>query len=399
VSKKAIILVLGLAGFTVMADAWVVSPLLPAISKDLSVNATSAGIIITAYMIPFGIFQLVFGPLADRFGKKQVITFAMIFFTISTGLCVVGNSLGTLTLYRVLAGIFAASVMPISMALISDIFPLEERQAAIGSFIGISFLGQGLCMAIGATLAYFFNWRGAFFLYAVLSLLSTMLLLTTGRGIPSFKNSKSEFLAPYLRLLSKKESLFIYLIIFFEGIMVLGSFSYIGSFVSSVYQFNSLYIGLIMTGFGMMSVIGGRLSGGIANRIGKKKILVAGLCIAALSIFILFISGNILSALVAGVALFGFGFILAHSTLITIASEFAPRSRAIAMSLVTTCFVSGGGIGTAIGGSLIKVYGFNAFFLYYGIALIILVVATTVLVKNQDKFAKAGQNREVYFKN
>jgi predicted MFS family arabinose efflux permease len=395
VSKKAIILILGLAGFTVMADAWVVSPLLPAISKDLGVSATSAGIIITAYMIPFGIFQLVFGPLADRFGKKQVITFAMIFFTISTGLCAVGYSLGTLTLYRVLAGIFAASVMPISMALISDIFPMEERQEAIGSFIGISFLGQGLCMAIGATLAYFFNWRGAFILYAVLSLLSTILLLTAGRGIPSFKNSKSEFLALYLRLLSKKESLFIYLIVFFEGIMVLGSFSYIGAFISNVYQFNSLYIGLIMTGFGIMTVIGGRLSGKIANRIGVKRILIVGLCLAALSDFILFITGNIVSMLIVGVALMGFGFILAHSTLITIASEFVPKSRAIAMSLVTTCFVSGGGIGTAIGSILIKVYGFNSFFLCCGMALIFLIIATTVLVKNKDEFAKAGQNREV----
>jgi MFS family permease len=38
-------------------------------------------------MIPFGFFQIVFGPLADRFGKKQVITFAVAMFTIATGLC------------------------------------------------------------------------------------------------------------------------------------------------------------------------------------------------------------------------------------------------------------------------------------------------------------------------
>ena len=83
-NKQAIILILGLAGFTVMADTWVVSPLLPAISQDLGEGAADAGIIITAYMITFGIFQLIFGPLADRFGKKQIITSTMIFFTIST---------------------------------------------------------------------------------------------------------------------------------------------------------------------------------------------------------------------------------------------------------------------------------------------------------------------------
>ena len=81
-----------------MADTWVVSPLLPAISADLGVSPASAGIIITAYMICFGIFQLVFGPLADRFGKKQIISLTMIFFTIATGLCAVGYRLGALNL-------------------------------------------------------------------------------------------------------------------------------------------------------------------------------------------------------------------------------------------------------------------------------------------------------------
>jgi MFS family permease len=62
-----LILVLGLAGFVVMADNWVVSPILPAIAKSLQVSPVRAGLLISAYMIPFGLFQLVFGPLADRY--------------------------------------------------------------------------------------------------------------------------------------------------------------------------------------------------------------------------------------------------------------------------------------------------------------------------------------------
>jgi predicted MFS family arabinose efflux permease len=237
-NNRTIILILGSAGFTVMADNWVVSPLLPAISKDFGVSATSAGILITAYMIPFGIFQLVFGPLADRFGKKQVITFAMILFTIGTGLCALGYSLDNLTIYRAMAGIFAASVMPVSLALIGDLVPMAERQAAIGSFMGISFLGQGFSMAIGGTLAYVISWRGAFVLYAILAILSVILLLTAGKNIPSSKNPRSEFFAPYSKLLTQKESLFTYLIVIFEGFLILGSFSYLGAFISDAYHYN-----------------------------------------------------------------------------------------------------------------------------------------------------------------
>ena len=383
-SKRLIILILGLAGFTVMADNWVVSPILPAISKDFGVSSISAGVLITSYMIPFGVFQLIFGPLADRFGKKQVITIAMVFFTIATALCAVGYNLSNLVLYRALTGICAASVMPISLALIGDLVPMEERQSAIGSFMGISFLGQGLSMAIGGTIAYFLNWRGVFALYAVLAVLSTILLFTIGKNIPSTKNPNSEFLAPYLRLIGNKESLFTYIIVIIEGILIIGSFSYVGAFISNVYKYNFLQIGFIMTGFGIMAIIGGRLSGKIASKIGKKNILVVGLISATLADLVLFSMGNVLGMLILGVALLGLGFIFAHSTLLTIATEFAQKARGIAMSLVAFCFMVGGGVGTAIGGRLIKIYGFSNFFLYCGIAFIVLVAATVFLINIKD---------------
>jgi len=101
-----IIMLLGLAGFMVMADNWVVSPILPAISQNLDIDISRAGLLITAYMIPFGIFQIIFGPLADRYGKKQVITSAMIIFTIATGLCALGSSLTSLSIFRALTGVF-----------------------------------------------------------------------------------------------------------------------------------------------------------------------------------------------------------------------------------------------------------------------------------------------------
>ena len=113
-NKKNIIGLLGLAGFVVMADNWVVSPILPAISQNLDIDIARAGLLISAYMLPFGIFQIIFGPLADRYGKKQVVAFSMALFTIATGLCALGTGLTDLGIYRALTGVFAASVMPVS---------------------------------------------------------------------------------------------------------------------------------------------------------------------------------------------------------------------------------------------------------------------------------------------
>lgn len=85
--KKKIILILGFAGFVAIVDNWVVSTILPSISQNLNVDIASASIVITAYMLPFGLFQLLYGYLAERFGKRQVITFAISMFTIATALC------------------------------------------------------------------------------------------------------------------------------------------------------------------------------------------------------------------------------------------------------------------------------------------------------------------------
>jgi predicted MFS family arabinose efflux permease len=379
--ENRLILILGLAGFVVMADNWVVSPILPAIARSLQVSPVQAGLLISAYMIPFGLFQLVFGPLADRFGKQQVINFSMIFFTIGTALCGLGLGLFDLGIYRALTGIFAASVMPISLALIGDVIPMERRQQAIGTFMGIAFLGQGLSMAIGGSIAYFVSWRGVFFTYAALSVLSTLLLMVAGRHASSKRNPHSLFFKPYLDLIGNAKSLMIYLIVLAEGILIIGSFSYLGAYTELLFHFNYLYIGLTLTAFGAGAVITGRLVGKIVPRLGRPNTLLMGLIVAMGADFLLYGVKTSTLMLTVGVALLGIGFMLAHSSLLTMATEFAKMARGTAMSLVAFCFMGGGGVGTAIGGKVISSLGYARFYGLYGLFLLGLVIITRGIVR------------------
>ena len=394
IGKSTLILLLGLAGFMVMADNWVVSPILPAIAGSLGVDIPTAGLLITAYMIPFGIFQIVFGPLADRYGKKQVITLSMILFTVATGLCAFGTGLASVGVYRALTGVFAAAVMPISFALIGDSFPMQERQQALGTFIGISFLGQGLSMAMGGVISYFFNWRDVFLVYAVLSLVPTVLLLKNYRSMPSQKNPDCSIVKPYLELLSNPASLFTYLAIVLEGTFIIGSFSYGGSYLSRVHHYNSLQIGLLMTGFGIMSVIGGRISGKLANSIGALKVLRIGLLLAAAGDLAIYFLGANIGLFVVGIATLGLGFIFAHSTLVTRATGFAQKSRGTAMSLVAFCFMGSGGIGTAIGGRLIARLGIESVFGIYGAGLVGALAVVLLLLREENQ-ATAGVSSNI----
>jgi predicted MFS family arabinose efflux permease len=381
--KNNIVILLGLLGFIVMADNWVVSPILPAIAGTIGVAVERAGLLIAAYMIPFGMFQIIFGPLADRYGKKKIITVSIVLFTVATGLCSVGSGLTDLAVYRAMTGIFAASIIPISLALIGDIFPVQERMGAIGLFMGICFLGQGLSMIIGGAIAYFLNWRAVFAVYALLSLIPMTLIIRSYPFLPDTRNTESTFFAPYLKLARSATSLFTYLLILLEGIFIIGSFSYLGAFISRTYHFNYLLIGLIMTAFGVMTLAGGRLSGKLSQKTNPRKIMTTGLLLATLAELLIYYCGNTLWGLVTGIGLLGLGFMLAHSTLLTRATEFAMNARGAAMSLVAFCFMGGGGVGTAIAGKIAGAYGLSSLFLVYGIALGTTLVPSFFLISGK----------------
>ncbi|MDA8336349.1 MAG: hypothetical protein M0Z41_15405 [Peptococcaceae bacterium] len=95
--------------------------------------------------------------------------------------------------------------------------------------------------------------------------------------------------------------------------------------------------------------------------------------------------------MVVGVAFLGFGFIFTHSTLTTLATEFAAQTRGAAMSLVAFCFMGGGGVGTAVGGPLIGSAGFTTFFGFYGLAMALLILLAMLIVQTEMTVTAVGR--------
>jgi len=374
VKRNSLVLLLGLAGFIVMADNWVVSPILPAIAQSVGVPAAGAGVLIAAYMLPFGLFQLVFGPLADRFGKSRIIVGTLGAFSVATALLALGSTIPMLAGIRALTGLFAAATMPISLALIADVVPMERRQQAIGSFMGISFLGQALSMGIGGAIAYLLNWRGVFLLYGAFAALVTLVLWRSLRTAAEgeTRNPKAPVLRPYFDLLCEGASLRAYLVILFEGVFLLGSFSYLGTVLSERFHLSFLAIGGVMTAFGIAAVIAGRTSAAVAAKLGRTRTITFGLLLAAIADGLVVAGSGSLLLTGVGVFLLGFGFMTAHSTLLTVATEFARAARGTAMSLVTFAFMIGGAVGTQLGSRVIGGAGSTAMYVAYGAGLAVL---------------------------
>ncbi|MEF8874849.1 MAG: MFS transporter, partial [Candidatus Thermoplasmatota archaeon] len=111
--KKLLVYLLGFMGFWVMGDNYAAAPILVDIAADFNVGIGTAAMTVTAYMLPFGLFTILFGPLADRFGKVRVITTAALGTAIFSSLAAAAFNIYALGALRAVNGAFAAAILPV----------------------------------------------------------------------------------------------------------------------------------------------------------------------------------------------------------------------------------------------------------------------------------------------
>lgn len=376
---SSLVMILGLAALIVVADNWVVSPILPTIASEFGVPVASTGVLIAAYMLPFGLFQLVYGPIADRYGKIRTVVATLTLFAGVTATGALMPSVGGLTAIRGLTGVFAAAAIPVSLALLGDSVPLEDRQKAIGTFMGIAFLGQGISMILGGAIAFALGWRWVFALYGLIAGVVAVLLWTRVGRFPAATASSGSLLAPYRTLLGRWRSARVYVVVLVEGMLVLGLFSFLGALLSHRHGLNALEVGLAMTAFGVAAVAFGRVSGKLAERVGRVNLIAGALVIGGISgVALAWVP--LLPVEVAAIFGLGAGFMLAHSTILTIATELAARHRGVAMSLIAFAFMGGGSVGTLLAGRVIDGWGFETYLLGWGLALVLLGVVSRFIM-------------------
>jgi predicted MFS family arabinose efflux permease len=173
------LLMIGLqaAVFLVAAEARVIAPLLAAMAADLRTTIAEAGLLISAYALPYGVFQLVYGPLADRFSRQRVMGIALGLFALGTLFSGFAPDFAALTILRIGTGAAAAGVVPVALAYIGDAVPYGERQAALGRTMSIALFGGVISAALGGVIASLVSWRVLFVGYGTLGLLVAALLL------------------------------------------------------------------------------------------------------------------------------------------------------------------------------------------------------------------------------
>jgi predicted MFS family arabinose efflux permease len=270
--KNNMLLVLGLMAFLANGDNYAAAPLLLNIAKDLNLTVETAAGSVTAYMLAFGAFTLMFGPLSDRFGKVRVINIAAMGTALFSILGAFAFNLPSLIFFRAMNGAFAAGIFPVTMALVGQSAADQDRQKALGKVMGMMFLGSATATAIGGALAYFGSWRLVYAVYGVGELvLALVMLKTLERDKPVV--TKLDYIGAYRAALGSSRLMRIVLTIFFVGFCVFGTFTYSGKLLQAITGYQVLSIGLILSLFGVGTVVadgsrrrsGGRPAQGISS--------------------------------------------------------------------------------------------------------------------------------------
>lgn len=375
---------LGLGAFLVTADSRVVNPLLPLIAADFRTDIGRAGFLVTAYTIPYGLFQLLYGPLGDRLGKGRVITGAMFLFAVGTAACALAPTLLLLNLLRFLTGMAAAAMIPLSLAYIGDAVAYGERQAAIGKFLTAIALGQMLSTSLGGVVGDFLSWRYIFLAYGVVSLVVALYFwraAAAAREEPVLAApARGTTLQRYAILLGDPVARLVLFAVFVEGAFFYGGFAYAGSYLRERFNLLYLLIGLLLGGFGIGSLVYSRAVRWLVRRLGEPGMILTGGCLVALCYAALPLLPAWWLFIPLSITL-GLGFSMMHSTLQTKATELAPAARGTAVSLFAFSLFLGQGIGAALLGLLVNRQAYDVMFDLSGGVIAILAIAVALRLR------------------
>ncbi len=355
------IVALSCAAFGSGISLRVTDPLLPRLSSDFGVSLGSASYVITCFAVAYGVAQLFFGPVGDRFGKYLVIAWACVASVFAALLCALAPSFATLLAARLVAGATAAAVIPLSMAWIGDVVPYDQRQPVLARFLIGQILGLSSGVFLGGFAADHASWRLPFFLAAALFAVISMVLFSANRRLPAHArvmrkangSALVRIVTDFTHVLSRPWARVVLGTVFLEGAFLYGAFAFIASHLHRVYQLSLSTAGALLMLFGAGGFLYAVCSRLLSTRLGEPGLAVGGALILLMSLLMTGLAPVWWWA-APGCFFTGLGFYMLHNTLQMNATQMAPERRGVAVSAFASCFFMGQSVGVGLAGLLVE---------------------------------------------
>jgi EmrB/QacA subfamily drug resistance transporter len=404
---------------TMILNLVMFSVALPTIRDDFVIPADTAAWLVTAYILPFVTMMPLYGRLGDGLGKRRLLLIGISIFGVGTLIALLAIDLQQLLLGRVIQGLGAGAINPLSMAIISERFPAAERGQALGTWNSMGPIAGIIAPLLGGFLTDTLGWRtifGPVALLAVAAILAVAVLVPPGQrsfiqsgflrtfdwggvallgatitillfyassraitGIEALRDWRLllltvSFLAGFLYWEKRRSNPFVPLEIFTSrefnraslgaGIrmFVMTSISFLTPlYLADVHSLSAAAIGVVIMIHAGALFVTMRFGGQLADRWGSRRPVVAGSSVqlGGMLYFALLPGSAWLGWVVAGLIGHGLGAGLSLAALHRSAmGRIPPEQTGVAAGLYSMFRFGGTALGTALGGVILQ-YGLD----------------------------------------
>ena len=341
--------------------------LLPRLALEFSVPLGTAAQVISVFAISYGIAQLLFGPLGDRFGKYRVIAWGCAACAVTAALCGLASDFSMLRLARGLAGATAAAIIPLAMAWIGDVVPYEDRQPVLARFLIGQIAGVSAGVWVGGFAADHLSWRTPYFLLGALFAVVSVALLALNRRLPAHARTRRAAQAvpvsplrgmatDFHHVLAKPWARVVLGTVFLEGMFLYGPFAFIASHLHHAFGVSLSVAGSLVMLFGFGGLLYAAFAGRLVPLLGEVGLARWGGALLTASLRVIGFAPAWQWS-VPGCLAAGLGFYMLHNTLQINATQMAPERRGAAVAAFASCFFLGQSAGVTLAGLAVDSIG------------------------------------------
>nr|QEK13830.1 MFS transporter [Thermococcus aciditolerans] len=348
-NSKALYLILIAGFFAILGSTMGKSPTLPLYAQSIGLGKGEIGLVAAASTVTGIFINFASGLLSDVYGRKRLLKMSGFVFLSAPLLYFLAGDALTLALVRVYYGVATAIFVPVSFALVSDLYP-EGKGTFMGFLSSSTLVGRALAPVLAGSIIYFLGFSLVFVLCSLTGLVVFALTFRfpeTGGELKRFEFTFSGEL----------------LLIGLLDAAVYMAYQGIETFLPLFYylQDKAWLSGLILTvEIAIMAVVK-PYAGYLSDRIGRTKPIVAGMTMVGLAMFMLALSDS-LPLVVLGAVVFSVGASISEASTRPLATEVS-KLRGTALGFLESVK----DIGQALGPVLIGFLGFRTGFLFVGV--------------------------------
>lgn len=339
-------LALGLGSFMVFANLYLIQPLLPTLMDNFAITELQANWSFSLTTLMLGLSLVVYGPLSDAMGRKNIMLASMAGVVMFTFLLSQVQDYHSMLVLRALQGLCLGGLPAIAIAYMGDEFEHHAMIAGVGIYIAANSLGGIGGRLIGGFAGEWLGWSEAFGVMSVLSLLLVIVfawLLPPSTRFVAKPSSPSSIFNHFLQHLTNPLLLLAYLIGGFNFFIFLNQYSFVTfRLAAAPYSLSSSWLGMLFLTY-LAGTFGSLLSGRVARRFSQPICMICGIA--------LLVTGSLVTLLpslwmiITGLMINAFGFFFTHSAASSWISRHAHQAKASASSLYLLFYYVGASSG------------------------------------------------------